>query len=191
MLDVAARLIDFEARTGTIRELTGLTDTRIRSLSKECGVDGRSGGKTRHRGASPHRVGSILSKPRTRNEAATLLGMCQLMGLTPEEGDSGPGHGINRLLRAERLCEVFWTFRQLFPDASISFEHMLLLLAEAGKGEEMAVAHCSDCGVMMVVDALSLYRDVCPHCNGSGLLERCAAPSARYRCVAKEKATYK
>ena len=32
VLDVATRLIDFEARTGTIRELTGMVDGRIRSL---------------------------------------------------------------------------------------------------------------------------------------------------------------
>ena len=71
-LDVAARLIDFEARTNTIRKLTGLADGRIRNLSKACGVNGRSGTRLRHRGASPHCVAALLGKVRLKNEAYSL-----------------------------------------------------------------------------------------------------------------------
>ena len=189
VLDVAARLIDFEARTGTIRELTGLTDSRIRSLSKECGVDGQSGGKTRHRGASPHSVSSILGKPRTRNEAATLLSLCRLMGLMSGQISSGADLGMNRLSRAERLCDVFWTFRYLLPQAAISFEHMLLLLSSAAKAEDMAIINCADCTALVVVDALSLYDNLCLHCRSDESLKE-ASSKASYRCVAEESAAY-
>ena len=104
-LDVAARLIDFEARTGTIRELTGLADGSIRSLSKACGIDSRSP-KLRHRGASPRKVNNLLGKARPRNEAAALLGLCQLMGLSDRhEAGPDPGEGpleLNPFRRGDR-----------------------------------------------------------------------------------------
>src|SRR5262245_6007045 len=101
-LEVAARLIDFEARTSTIRQLTGLADTRIRSLSKACGVDGRTGSRVRHRGSSPSRIGNLLGKDKTKSEAAALLGLCQLMGVASAIDSVSERNG-NRVSRAERL----------------------------------------------------------------------------------------
>jgi hypothetical protein len=183
--EVASRLIDFEARTSTIRELTGLSDDRIRSLSKECGVDGRSTSKQRHRGASPSSVKSILGKPRVRNEAGALLGLCQLMGVGHQDAE----RRSTDVSRAERLCDAFWTFRHLLPHACISFEHMLLLLSETAKGGEMAGTHCSNCNALVVVDVLSLYDSQCPRCSED------ASPGHRpgqiqYRCVAEEAPAY-
>jgi hypothetical protein len=187
--EVAARLIDFEARTSTIRKLTGLSDDRIRSLSKECGVDGRSTSKQRHRGASPSSVNSILGKPRVRNEAGALLGLCQLMGVTASSGHQDAERRSTDISRAQRLCDAFWTFRHLLPQASISFEHMLLLLSETAKGWEMAGTHCSDCNALVVVDARSLYDSQCPRCSEE------VSPGHKpdllqFRCVAEEAPAY-
>ena len=189
-LDVATRLIDFEARTGTIRALTGLADDRIRKLSKSCGADGSPTSTPRHRGSSPRRVSHILGKSQSKREAAALLGVCQLMGITSElrqpERDPAP----NRVARTEQLCDAFWTFRYLLPQSSISFEHMLLLLAEVTKGEEMAATHCVDCNALLVVDILSLYSSLCPHCAQLPTMQRRSRSTAAYRCVAEEAPTY-
>jgi hypothetical protein len=187
--EVATRLIDFEARTSTIRGLTGLSDDRIRSLSKECGVDGRSSSKQRRRGASPSSVGVLLGKPRLRDEAGALLSLCRLMGLTAMSGIDDPERRSTDVSNAERLCDAYWTFRYLLPEASISFEHMLLLLSETAKGGELAATHCSDCHALFVVDALSLYDCVCPRCTvfvpqGRG------QEKMQYRCVAEEAPAY-
>jgi hypothetical protein len=190
-LDVAVRLIDFEARTSTIRELTGLSDDRIRKLSKDCGVDGYPGRRRRHRGASPRRVSCVLGRPRSKNEAAALIGLCQLMGVTTQVRDCAPDHAPNRVARAERLCDAFWTFRYLLPQAGISFEHMLLLLTEAARGEEMATTHCTGCKALLVVDMLSLYSSLCPHCTEQAPMNHRSVSFAPLRCVAEESPAYR
>jgi hypothetical protein len=186
-IDVAARLIDFEVRTSTIQELTGLSPDRIRSLSKECGVDGSSTAKQRHRGRSPGTVKSILGIPRVRDEAGPLLALCQLMGVPANH--YGANHRSTDVSRAQRLCDVFWTFRYLLPQARISFEHMLLLLSKTAAGGEMAGAHCVECNALIVVDALSLYDSRCSRCTED------AQPGnipgrMQFRCVAEEAPVY-
>ena len=187
-LDVATRLIDFEVRTTTIRQLTGLADGRIRSLSKVCGVNGRTGSRLRHRGAPPRRITVLLGKARLKNEASALLGLCQLMGLRTE-ADTAIDRW-NRVARTERLCDAFWTFRYLVPEAAITFEQMLLLLSEASKGEELATTHCKKCKAFLVVDPLALYRSVCAHCDDGGLSCRLSAEPVQYRFVAEEAPAY-
>jgi hypothetical protein len=187
-IEAAARLIDFEARTSTIRELTGLSDACIRRLSKVCGVDGRSTSKQRHRGASPSRVNSIMGKPRVRNEAGALLGLCQLMGVAGRPDKTAVERRSTDVSRTERLCDAFWTFRYLLPQASISFEHMLLLLSKTARGVEMAATHCAHCNALCVVDALSLYDSVCSRCTDNPLQRK--AERTQYHCVAEEAPAY-
>ncbi len=190
-LDVAARLIDFEVRTRTIRELTGLPDARIRSLSKACGGNGGSGPRPRHRGASPYRVNLLLAKARPKDEAAALLGLCLLMGLAPESSDSGTTRALADIARAERLCDAYWTFRYLLPEACIGFEQMLLVLSTAAKGEELATTHCQDCRALLVVDPLSPYSELCPQCGGEEPAELKLMDFLPVRRVAEESATYR
>jgi len=187
-LDVATRLIDFEVRTNTIRQLTGLADGTIRSLSKVCGVNGRTGVRLRHRGAPPRCVTVLLRKARLKNEAAALLGVCQLMGIRTE-ADVAIDRW-NRVARTERLCDAFWTFRYLVPEAAISFEQMLLILSEASRGEELATTRCRKCKALLVVDPLALYRSECPHCAQDTVACRMSAEPASYRCVAEESPAY-
>jgi hypothetical protein len=190
-LDVAVRLIDFEARTGTIRELTGLSDTRIRTLSKECGIKDGAGPRLRHRGASPHNVSYILAKARSKNEAAALLGLCQLMGISSAPHSFSTCHDSDSVSRAERLCDAYWTFRYLIPEASIGFEHMLLLLSEAVKGEELATTHCEGCNALLVVDLLSLHGSMCLHCALDAPTRRKTAEVVQYLRVAEESPAYR
>jgi hypothetical protein len=188
-LDVATRLIDFEARTGTIRSLTGLADDRIRKLSKTCGTEGRATAAPRHRGSSPRRVSHLLGKSQSK-EAAALLGVCQLMGITSDTRNPEGDPGSSRIARAEQLCDAFWTFRYLLPQASISFELMLLLLSEVAKREEMAATNCPNCKALVVVDILSLYDSQCPHCAEFAPMARRSRSVSPYRCVAEEAPAY-
>ena len=187
-LDVALRLIDFEARTGTIRTLTGLADGQIRSLTRDSTRDGANGNCRRHRGKAPTHAKHILGKARSRNEAATLLGLCQLMGVTPEDARV-PQPGTNRVLRAEWLCDVYWTFSTLLPTATLSFEHFLLLLTEVEKSVEMTSTHCRSCNAVQIVDLLSLRATRCPHCAEHAPYRR-FDDERQYANVAEESAAY-
>jgi hypothetical protein len=190
-LDVATRLLDFEARTGTIRELTGLSDGCIRSLSKACGGKGGSGPRSRHRGASPRRVNLLLAKARAKDEAAALLGVCLLMGLISESPGAAPAPALDGLARAERLCDAYWTFRYLVPEACIGFEHMQLILSAAATGEELATTHCRDCRALLVVDPLSRYSALCPQCGGDEPSKQKMMDFSPMRRVAEESAAYR
>ncbi len=187
-LDVALRLIDFEARTGTIRTLTGLGDGQIRSLTRDSTRAGASGNCRRHRGKAPTDVKHILGKSRSRSEAATLLGLCQLMGVKPEDVRE-PGPGANRVSRAERLCDVYWTFSTLIPSATLTFEHFLILLTEVGKSLEMSSTHCRSCNALQIADRLSLRANRCPHCAEHAPYQR-AEEEPVFACVAEESAAY-
>lgn len=186
-LDVAVRLIEFEARTGTIRRLTGLTDDRIRKLIRTCGVSGRTGAGRRHRGRAPQKVTQILGKSRCRSEASTLLGLCRLMGVTPAMA-TAPELGIDRASRAERICDAYWTFRSLLPEASLSLEHLLLLLSELEKSQEMTSTFCRGCNAVQVVDMLSLHASRCAHCTVHAPYRK--PEPVQYACVAEESAAY-
>lgn len=187
-LDVAMRLIDFEARTGTIRALTGLGDGQIRSLARDSTRIGASGNCRRHRGKAPTDAKHILGKTRSRDEAAMLLGLCQLMGVGPEDARE-PERGANRIARAERLCDVYWTFRSLLRSATLSFEHFLLMLTELNKGVEINSTHCRSCSAVQIADQLSLRANRCPHCVEHAPY-RSADDEIPLACVAEESAAY-
>lgn len=187
-LDVAVRLIDFEVRTGTIRTLTGLGDGQIRSLSRDSTRNGAGRQCRRHRGKAPTDVKHILGKSRSRSEAATLLGLCQLMGVAPEDARE-PERGANLISRTERLCDVYWTFSTLLPSATLSFEHFLILLAEVGKSLEMTSTHCRSCNALQIADRLSLRANRCPHCTEHAPYRR-ADEEQTFACVAEESAAY-
>lgn len=189
-LDLAARLVEFEVRTGTIRQLTGLSEGRIRSLYRACGADGRPVGRPRHRGAPPHSVSSLLAKSRAKDEVSALLALCQLMGVMAKVRQPDADRTMSRLTRAERVCDAFWTFRYLLPEATIGFEHMLLLLGAAEKGEEIGIAECGACRAFLVVDALAAYSRLCSGCDSGSVDLRSSAEQVRYRCVAEEAAAY-
>ncbi len=190
-LEIAARLIEFEARTGTIRELTGLSDTRIRSLSKECGDEGRPGGKIRHRGSSPYKVKYLLDREISRNEAAALLSMCRLMGVAAKQYAIEQGGPASRLRRAEQLCDTFWTFRYLFPKTAIGFEHMLLLIDETAKGEEATILSCGNCRALHLVDPLTIYPRHCSHCADLPHGHHIHPEFSSLRRIAEENAAYR
>jgi hypothetical protein len=85
------------------------------------------------------------------------------MGLVPVKGGYGRVH--LEILRAERLCDAYWTFKYLVPFAKISFEHMLLLLSEVARAEEIRVTDCVKCKAFLVSDALALNNRICAHCD--------------------------
>lgn len=165
-LDVATRLLAAEARTGTIRQYTGLTPDRIRALSREYSRAGL-GMPARRRGAAPHTLRCLLGRPQLRIEADGLLGLCLLMGVQPRRDDAASFRGNGGLSRAEQLCDAFWTFRYLFPGTSIGFEHMLLLLAESAGGGEAALIPCRRCKALTVIDRCEIYSYACLRCTSA------------------------
>ena len=158
-LDLALRFIQHEARTQTIRNWTGLSDDRIRKLYRSYAP--QLGGIVRPRGKSPHQVGYFLRSPRLQQETALLASVCSLLGALPQRAGIGPAPAVTR---GEALCQAFEAYRMLLPAPRISFEHMIFLVVTLGRGEELRLAACCECGALLVTEAISLREIRCGAC---------------------------
>ena len=174
-LDLALRFIHHEARTHTIRAWTGLTDDRIRKLYRTYLYEAGGTGVARHRGKSPRQAAFFTRSLRMRREAAVFASVSSLFGLigpqAPVEPASVPAGGRRgepapNVTRGALLCEAFEVYRALIGDSQISFEHAVYLLGALHAGDELRMAHCRDCGAVLVADRLALRAPVCNECTG-------------------------
>jgi hypothetical protein len=160
--DLACELIKYEARTGTIRYLTGLNDDRIRKLYTSYFKYGEEPVR-RQRGRSPTRIAPLVRTPQRALESGVFANLLLANGLISIEQPPGPPLKNNVDLGL-RLCECFATFALLVPRSSLSFEWCWNLLVSMRRGDELGIAHCDTCSISYVFDALSLPRAACPAC---------------------------
>jgi hypothetical protein len=160
--NLAMRLIEHEARTGTIRYLTGLQDDRIRKLyTTYFKYDPQP--VRRRRGRSPTRVAPLVRTPLRALESGAFTTLLLANGLVSIEHPPGPSLKANVDL-GHRLCQCFEDFEKLVPHHSLSFEWGWNLLQSIRRGDELGIARCETCSVCYVFDLLSLPRSACPAC---------------------------
>lgn len=165
--ELAMRMIALEARTGTIRYWTGLSDDRIRKLySSYFKYSGQS--VRRRRGRSPTQVGPLVRNVNRALESGVLANLLLANGLVSWDNSADPPlrHNIDL---GHRFCECFETYRLLVPRPVLSFEWSWNLLNNMRRGEELGIVRCSTCAICYVTDLLSLPRPGCPGC---ALMER-------------------
>jgi hypothetical protein len=168
--DLAVRMIEHEARTGTIRYFTGLNDDRIRKLYTTY-FKFRQEPVRRQRGRSPTRIGPLVRTPQRALESGVFANLLLANGLLSPEHPPGPPLQCNIDL-GHRFCECFESFDFLVPRSSLSFEWGWNLLVSMRRGDELGIARCESCSIRYVFDILSLPRSACPACllfgqNGS------------------------
>jgi len=162
--DLALRLIRHEARTGTIRDWTGLTDDRIRKLFRSYVEQTGDRRIRRHRGKAPRQAAYFLRNGQLRLQAASLASfLCQL-GLLAQAGADAPG-GIEQLRWGERFCEAYETFLREHSRPQIGFEHACFLQRALLRQRELAIDDCADCGSLVVVSAFAARPAGCCFCQ--------------------------
>ena len=166
--DLACRMIKHEARTGTIRYLTGMNDDRIRKLYTSYFKHGEEPVR-RQRGRSPTRIAPLVRTPQRALESGVFVNTLFANGLLSFEQPPGPPLKNNVDL-GQRFCECFESFDLLVPRSSLTFEWCWNLLVSMRRGDELGVARCDVCSICYVFDILSLPRSACPACL---LFERC------------------
>src|SRR5262245_46875171 len=98
--DLAVRMIQHEARTGTIRACTGFSEDRIRKIySTYFKVPGVRSVK-RRRGKSPKRIAQFVNSSSRQLEATVLAGLFLLC----EAGEIGGGGKLERARGADRVA---------------------------------------------------------------------------------------
>lgn len=172
--ELALRMIGHEARTGTIRFWTGLTDDRIRKLYttyfKYAGRPVR-----RRRGRSPTQIAPLVRSPARALESGVFANLLHANELLSAEG---PQPALEKNLEfGHRFCECFETYRNLVPDPTLTFELGWNILVSIRRGDELGIRRCPDCSVCYIVDLLALPKAACPSC----LVLRAADQPARRR----------
>ncbi|MBN1240040.1 MAG: hypothetical protein JXB36_16170 [Gammaproteobacteria bacterium] len=159
--ELALRMIRHEARTGTIRFWTGLSDDRIRKLYTSYFKFAEAPVR-RRRGRSPSQVAPLVKTPLRALESGVFANLLLANGLL--SADATPANLSGNIAMGHRFCECYETYCALVPRASLSFEWGWNLLLSIQRGDELGIRHCDVCSVGYVFDLLALPQPSCPAC---------------------------
>jgi hypothetical protein len=161
--DLAMRMIAHEARTGTIRYWTGLSDDRIRKLySAYFKFEGHP--VRRRRGRSPSQTAPLVRNPQRALESGVLANLLIANRLLRCDGEPQPELEHNVRL-GHRFCESFETYTAFVTRPLLSFEWGWNLLLSIRRGDELGIVRCDACAICYLVDQLALPRTPCPGCS--------------------------
>jgi hypothetical protein len=170
--DLAMRMISHEARTGTIRYWTGLSDDRIRKLYASY-FKHEDRPVRRRRGRSPSQIGPLVQNPQRALESGMLANLMVANRVLRLDGEPQPVLKRNVGL-GHRFCESFETYASLIPQPLLSFEWSWNLLMSIRRGDELGIERCGLCSICYIVDLLALPRNRCPGCAMLGELRGAA-----------------
>ena len=160
--ELAIRMIGHEARTGTIRFWTGLSDDRIRkiytSYFKYGGIPVR-----RRRGRSPTQVAPLVRTPGRALESGVFTQLMLVNELLCNTDRDQPVLK-NNIELGHCFCECYETYLLLVQQPLLSFEWGWNLLLSIRRGDELGIARCQRCSICYVIDLLELPRSSCPGC---------------------------
>jgi hypothetical protein len=158
---LAKRLTAHQARTQTICALTTLTRHQLTTLRRRWKVPQ----KERYRGPAPRSFGMFTKTLRGQAEGAALYVLCRVLGALSGERPSRTGKLFASVEAGERLCDVVEVCRMCFPRLQADFEQIQMLASGAAVAELIAMANCTNCNALIIVERLSTRRRVCAHCR--------------------------
>lgn len=178
---LAMRMIRHEARTGTIRYLTGLSDDRIRKLYTSYFKFDDETKVRRRRGKTPTQITPLIRTPARTLESGVFVNLLLANSLLSIEDPPGPAlRGSIEL--GNRFCECYETHVRVVPRPTLSFEWAWNLMLTIRRGDEIAIDRCERCATAYLYDQLALPRSPCPACPtlracGSGSRAELPAPA--------------
>ena len=163
--DLAIRMIEHEARTGTIRLCTGFSEDRIRKICASY-FPGQAAVR-RRRGKTPSQIGPFVSSARRQGEASLLACLFVHMEVVQLDGDSRALRAIGEpgVILGLGLCKAFEAYLFLHPAPQLSFEWAWNLYRCLVSRRELRLAWCALCEGPYVQDAYALDYERCPFCE--------------------------
>ena len=161
--ELAMRMIQHEARTGTIRYFTDLSDDRIRKLYTSYFKYDETTPVKRRRGKSPTQIAPLVQNPDRVLESGVFVSLLRANGLISIDDPPGPVLRGN-LDFGHRLCQCYETHLLVVPDPVLSFEWGWNLLLGIRRGDELGITRCEECSMSYVYDLLALPHRACPAC---------------------------
>lgn len=169
---LAMRLIQYQARTQTIEEHTGLTRHQLATFRRQAGVSTRS----RSRGPAPTSFEVFFSCARARSESAVLALLHLSLGASKFSKPYGSSYAA--IESGERLCDVYETWMRLFPRYLVEFEQLTLLGEGVSRGDQISFGSCKECRALLLVDLFGARRRLCDHCVRSRRDDTAQCPQA-------------
>ena len=162
---LAVRMIGHEARTGTIRSCTGLSEDRIRKLYNSYFRDAGPHPVRRRRGKSPRQIDHFVSSTPRQSEASVLGGLLLIFGAVKlgPKGQAAPG-SRDGVVIGDRLCQAFESYRDLHPSPRLAFEWAWSLFLALTRSRELLFSFCQYCRGRYIQDRYALDYHVCPFC---------------------------
>lgn len=171
--ELAMRMIRHEARTGTIRYLTSLSDDRIRKLYTSYFKFDAQATVRRRRGKTPTQITPLIRTPERTLESGVFVNLLLSNSLVSIEDPPGPSlRGSIEL--GNRFCECYETHVRVVPRPTLSFEWAWNLMSAIRRADEIGIGHCEQCATAYLYDQLALPRSPCPACP---TLHACSADS--------------
>lgn len=167
--DLALRMIRHEARTRTINDCTGLSESQIRRLYQSYALRHSSVPQRRHRGKSPRQVAYFTRSTRTQLAASVLANLFSAFGLLERRA----GTGMADMEFAWRFCDAFETHQQLLTEThpqlrdsqDLSIEHAWFLLQHLRGCGELRLSRCQFCAGQYLYSLLRPPSHPCPACR--------------------------
>ena len=165
--ELALRMIRHEARTGTIRACTGLSDDRIRKLYSTYFRDAGDSAVKRRRGKSPRQVLRFVKNSRNQRQATTLVALFNAGLLIRIDMDDAVHACWPRpdVEFGHRLCRAYESYLLLHQRPTLSFEWAWNLLQSISCNDELLLASCKRCDALYVRDAYALDNGACLGCE--------------------------
>jgi hypothetical protein len=161
--ELALRMIRHEARTGTIRYVTSLSDDRIRKLYTSYFKYDANKNVKRRRGKTPTQITPLIRTPARTLESGVFVRLLLVSGLVDVAAPPGPAlHGNIEL--GNRFCRCFEVYRTVVPSPTLTFEWAWNLLMTVRRGDEIGIDRCACCGTVYLRDLLTLPKAACPAC---------------------------
>lgn len=164
-IELALRMIAYEARTHTIRGCTGLSDDRIRRLYTTYFKDTNGTPVKRQRGKSPKRTAIFMRNLEAQRQSATLASLFVQFGLLPQYSAHAPLMATRGIAYGTRFCRAYSMYSAICQLPEFCFERAWSLCDALQSSEELVVHSCKKCGGLFVHDVLSLKQKVCPCCR--------------------------
>ncbi len=161
--ELAMRMIRHEARTGTIRHLTGLSDDRIRKLYTSYFKYNADAPIKRRRGKTPTQITPLIRTPARTLESGVFVNLMLANGLISVEALPGPSLRGNIEL-GNCFCQCYETHLRIVPKPTLTFEWAWNLMRTVRCGDEIGIGRCDRCATTYLYDQLLLPRSACPAC---------------------------
>lgn len=163
-LQLALRMLHHGARTHTVCAFTLLSAARVRRLSRQTR---RSDSKdaNRQRGPSPTRLANLLASPYLNLEFSAIAGLCQWVGVLPQEPLTNPRKSLPGIERGEQLCYTLELFQAIVPYSRVSLEQLILLVTSLAERTEWQLGSCHACSSAILIDLLGARSTLCVSCE--------------------------